>query len=65
MSGNFDIRGRRVSYPKEYCVATPEELVKTYGGSEKTVIKKVCKCKRAERRIDFYQVQSTLSEVMV
>ena len=54
-----------MSYPKEYCVATPEELVKTYGGSEKTVIKKVCKCKRAVRRIDLYQVQSTLSEVMV
>ncbi|XP_052810901.1 acetyl-CoA carboxylase-like isoform X2 [Mya arenaria] len=59
MSGNFDMRGRRVSYPKEHSVATAEELVKTYGGSKSTVIKKVLianngiaavKCIRSVRR---------------
>ena len=44
MSGSgFDYRGgsRRVSIPKEFCVATPEELVKRYGGSKSQVINKV------------------------
>ncbi|XP_060601349.1 acetyl-CoA carboxylase-like isoform X2 [Ruditapes philippinarum] len=59
MSGSFDIRGKRQSIPKEFCVATPEELVQTYGGSKSTVIKKVLianngiaavKCIRSVRR---------------
>ena len=40
MSGSgFDIRSRRVSIPKEFCVATPEEYVKKFGGNR--VINKV------------------------
>ena len=40
MSGSgFDIRSKRVSIPKEFCVATPEEYVKKFGGNR--VINKV------------------------
>lgn len=67
MSGSFDIRGRRVSIPKEFCVATPEELVKTYGGSKSTVINKVLianngiaavKCIRSVRRWSYEMFRS-------
>ena len=40
MSGSgFDIRSKRVSIPKEFSVATPEEFVKKFGGNR--VINKV------------------------
>ncbi|XP_052244589.1 acetyl-CoA carboxylase-like isoform X1 [Dreissena polymorpha] len=59
MSGHFDMRGRKLPYPKEQTMATPEELVKTYGGAKSRVIKKVLianngiaavKCIRSVRR---------------
>ncbi|KAK3576974.1 hypothetical protein CHS0354_005975 [Potamilus streckersoni] len=56
-SANLDHRGRRISIPKEYCVATPEEFVHKFGGNK--VINKVLianngiaavKCMRSVRR---------------
>ena len=52
MSGSgFDIRSKRVSIPKEFSVATPEEFVKKFGGNR--VINKVVQLSDGMRKPAF------------